>query len=119
MASAVPCEPLRGIRGCAAGRSAELAGHARGDFGEAHARDRGGDGAELAADAGRGVGLGVERVVMAGAAERPDQDAVDVLDLLPARGGPCWPASRPGSDRPRPESVPMPGRRDGDALAIL
>src|SRR5262249_6150404 len=56
-----------------------------GDVGEAYPRYRGGDRAELAADTRRRLRLGVERVVVTRPAQRPDEDAVDVADLLPLR----------------------------------
>jgi hypothetical protein len=63
----------------------------RHDVGEVHARRGRGDRAELAADVDRGQGLGIEGVVVARAAERPDEDAVDILGRPPGGGGGATP----------------------------
>ena len=64
------------------GETLGLFGHPRADLGELHARNRRVDHAELAFNADGRIGLGVERVVMACTALRPDQDAVRVTACL-------------------------------------
>ena len=70
-------------------------GHLRQQFADLQAGDVGGDGAVLAADLLRGVGLGVERVVVGKAAAEEDED--DRLGAG-ARGGAGRGVLEPGRD---------------------
>ena len=88
------------------GEPLQPGGHVRTNFGELHAGNRRVDRPELAAHAGRCVGLGIERVVMARAAVRPDQDAVDVLRRVVAACGRLAPSRTSAATLPNRPSAP-------------
>ena len=77
----MPWLPFFGIVAADDAELVGLPGQQRQMLGDADAGQRRRDGAELAADLGGGVGLGIEGVVMARAALHPQQDAADGLAL--------------------------------------
>ena len=68
-----------GIPAAQDGKPLRLRGHVRTNLGKLHAGNRRVDRPELTANAGRRIRLGIERVMVARPAVRPDQNAVDVL----------------------------------------
>ncbi len=86
-------------------------------FRERDAGDLGVDGVERPPDLARGVGLGIERLVMARPAVHPDQDAACRTRPGRIRASGRQPRSRSRSMSPWPRNPPSPSRRQSRRLS--